>query len=245
MARLTNKKINKARMTYETYCKVNTLEKTKEATGLAINTIRKYIALVEDLDNKSKLSTKDRYYNTPDNKDNKEYIYINNNIKKEEKKERILKKERKEDSLSAANIPINNIYNNNINNNINKVKDDISDVDDIYLSNKNISIKETKNKILLSKLDTISTKYLGYLDNPTQDSLDKTSLKDRAVIAGILLDKKILLEHKQADVIKNQSVIFNLFGSNKELASFISNSMGRQKKLRDRPVKKYVLATGK
>ena len=245
MARLTNKKINKARMTYETYCKVNTLEKTKEATGLAINTIRKYIALVEDLDNKSRLSTKDRYYNTPDNKDNKEYIYINNNIKKEEKKERILKKERKEDSLSAANIPINNIYNNNINNNINKVKDDISDVDDIYLSNKNISIKETKNKILLSKLDTISTKYLGYLDNPTQDSLDKTSLKDRAVIAGILLDKKILLEHKQADVIKNQSVIFNLFGSNKELASFISNSMGRQKKLRDRPVKKYVLATGK
>ena len=245
MARLTNKKINKARMTYETYCKVNTLEKTKEATGLAINTIRKYIALVEDLDNKSKLSTKDRYYNTPDNKDNKEYIYINNNIKKEEKKERILKKERKEDSLSAANIPINNIYNNNINNNINKVKDDINDVDDIYLSNKNISIKETKNKILLSKLDTISTKYLEYLDNPTQDSLDKTSLKDRAVIAGILLDKKILLEHKQADVIKNQSVIFNLFGSNKELASFISNSMGRQKKLRDRPVKKYVLATGK
>jgi len=245
MARLTNKKINKARMTYETYCKVNTLEKTKEATGLAINTIRKYIALVEDLDNKSRLSTKDRYYNTPDNKDNKEYIYINNNIKKEEKKERILKKERKEDSLSAANIPINNIYNNNINNNINKVKDDISDVDDIYLSNKNISIKETKNKILLSKLDTISTKYLGYLDNPTKDSLDKTSLKDRAVIAGILLDKKILLEHKQADVIKNQSVIFNLFGSNKELASFISNSMGRQKKLRDRPVKKYVLATGK
>jgi len=245
MARLTNKKINKARMTYETYCKVNTLEKTKEATGLAINTIRKYIALVEDLDNKSRLSTKDRYYNTPDNKDNKEYIYINNNIKKEEKKERILKKERKEDSLSAADIPINNIYNNNINNNINKVKDDISDVDDIYLSNKNISIKETKNKILLSKLDTISTKYLGYLDNPTQDSLDKTSLKDRAVIAGILLDKKILLEHKQADVIKNQSVIFNLFGSNKELASFISNSMGRQKKLRDRPVKKYVLATGK
>ena len=245
MARLTNKKINKARMTYETYCKVNTLEKTKEATGLAINTIRKYIALVEDLDNKSRLSTKDRYYNTPDNKDNKEYIYINNNIKKEEKKERILKKERKEDSLSAANIPNNNIYNNNINNNINKVKDDISDVDDIYLSNKNISIKETKNKILLSKLDTISTKYLEYLDNPTQDSLDKTSLKDRAVIAGILLDKKILLEHKQADVIKNQSVIFNLFGSNKELASFISNSMGRQKKLRDRPVKKYVLATGK
>ena len=245
MARLTNKKINKARMTYETYCKVNTLEKTKEATGLAINTIRKYIALVEDLDNKSRLSTKDRYYNTPDNKDNKEYIYINNNIKKEEKKERILKKERKEDSLSAANIPNNNIYNNNINNNINKVKDDISDVDDIYLSNKNISIKETKNKILLSKLNTISTKYLGYLDNPTKDSLDKTSLKDRAVIAGILLDKKILLEHKQADVIKNQSVIFNLFGSNKELASFISNSMGRQKKLRDRPVKKYVLATGK
>jgi len=204
MARLTNKKINKARTTYETYCKVNTLEKTKEVTGLAINTIRRYIALVEDIDNRSKLSTKDRYYNTPDNKE-----YIKDNINKD----------------------------------ISKVKDNKNDVGTI--SPNNISLKDTKNKILLSKLDTISTKYLGYLDNPTKDSLAKTSLKDRAVIAGILLDKKILLEHKQADVIRNQSVIFNLFGSNKELASFISNSLDRKKKLEARPVKKYVLATGK
>ncbi|MBC8386596.1 MAG: hypothetical protein H8E13_00900 [Actinobacteria bacterium] len=209
MARLTNKKINKARMTYETYCKVNTLEKTKEATGLAINTIRKYIALVEELDNKSKLSTKDRYYNT---KDNKEYIYIKDNK-------------------------------DNINKDIDEVKNNINDSGAITPNN--ISLKDTKNKILLSKLDTISTKYLGYLDNPSDKSLEKTSLKDRAVIAGILLDKKILLEHKQADVIRNQSVIFNLFGSNKELASFISDSMSRQRKLEARPVKKYELATGK
>jgi len=204
MARLTNKKINKARTTYETYCKVNTLEKTKEVTGLAINTIRRYIALVEDIDNRSKLSTKDRYYNTKD--------ILNKDI--------------------------------NIKEDISKVKDNKNDVGTISL-NQNISLKDTKNKILLSKLDTISTKYLGYLDNPTKDSLAKTSLKDRAVIAGILLDKKILLEHKQADVIRNQSVIFNLFGSNKELASFISNSIDRKKKLEARPVKKYVPATGK
>jgi len=204
MARLTNKKINKARTTYETYCKVNTLEKTKEVTGLAINTIRRYIALVEDIDNRSKLSKKDRYYNTKD--------ILNKDI--------------------------------NIKEDISKVKDNKNDVGTISLNN-NISLKKTKNKILLSKLDTISTKYLGYLDNPTKDSLAKTSLKDRAVIAGILLDKKILLEHKQADVIRNQSVIFNLFGSNKELASFISNSLDRKKKLEARPVKKYVLATGK
>jgi len=201
------KKINKARVVYDTYCKLNNLEKTREATGLAINTIRTYIALIEDIDSKSKLSTKDRYYN-------------NNIITKE--------------------APIyNNIYKDNIYNN-----NDINDKE-VITTNNVPSLKETKNKILLGKLDSISSKYLDYLDEPDKERLDKTSLKDRAVIAGILLDKKILLEHKQADVIKNQSIIFNLFGNNKNLASFISGSQGRQKALKDRPVKKYILATNK
>ena len=218
------KKINKARVVYDTYCKLNNLEKTSLATGLAINTIRTYIALIEDIDSKSKLSTKDRYYN-------------NNNIYKEDPP----------DNNTPAPI-YNNIYNNkeDINNNIGNI-DDNNDINDIeVITTNNVpSLKETKNKILLGKLDSISSKYLDYLDEPDKDKLAKTSLKDRAVIAGILLDKKILLEHKQADVIKNQSIIFNLFGNNKNLASFISGSLGRQKALKDRPVKKYILATNK
>ena len=99
--------------------------------------------------------------------------------------------------------------------------------------------------MLVSRLDTLSTKYLGYLENPNNDRLAKTSLKDHAVIAGILLDKKILLEHKQADVIRNQSIIFNLFGSNDKLASFITDSQARQKALKDRPVKKYIPGVSK
>lgn len=205
----TAKKIKKARVVYGTYCKVNTLAKTREATGLAIDTIRRYIALIEDIDNKSKLSSKDRYYN---NKDNNIY---NNNIYKDTK-------------------DINNNV-DKIDNNKNNSKDSIEVINTTNVP----SLKEVKNKILLGKLDTISLKYLGYLDDPDIAKLNKTSLKDRAVIAGILLDKKILLEHKQADVIKNQSIIFNLFGSNKELASFISGSLTRQKKLKNRPTKEY------
>jgi len=230
------KKINKARVVYDTYCKLNNLEKTREATGLAINTIRTYIALIEDIDSKSKLSSKDRYYNNNIYKDNNIYPISNNN-----------------NDGSTSSIPdnidiYNNIYNNkeDINNNIGNIdnNNDINDIE-VITTNNVPSLKETKNKILLGKLDSISVKYLDYLDEPDKERLDKTSLKDRAVIAGILLDKKILLEHKQADVIKNQSIIFNLFGNNKNLASFISGSLGRQKALKDRPVKKYILATNK
>lgn len=227
LTNISTKKIKKARIVYNTYCKVNTLDKTREATGLAINTIRRYIALIEDIDNRSKLSSKDRYYNNN----------INNNIYKEDPP-----------ASQDNNTPIyNNIYNNNkdIDNIPNiDIENNINDIE-VLNANNVPSLKETKNKILLSKLDTISSKYLDYLDNPNQARLDKTSLKDRAVIAGILLDKKILLEHKQADVIRNQSIIFNLFGNNKNLASFISDAMGREKKLKDRPVKKYELATNK
>ena len=225
LIRPSAKKIQKARVAYDTYCKCNNLIETSQATGLAINTIRRYIALIEDIDSKSKLSTRDRYYNN------------NNNIYKEDPPD------------NNTPTPIyNNIYNNkeDINNNIGNI-DDNNDINDIeVITTNNVpSLKETKNKILLGKLDSISSKYLDYLDEPDKDRLDKTSLKDRAVIAGILLDKKILLEHKQADVIKNQSIIFNLFGNNKNLASFISGSLGRQKALKDRPVKKYILATNK
>ena len=80
-------------------------------------------------------------------------------------------------------------------------------------------------------------KYLKYLDEPSEHQLHKLSLKDTAVIAGILLDKKILIEHKQAGSIKNQSIIFNLFGNNKELSTFIADYTARRKKLEGRELK--------
>ena len=219
----SNKKINKARLVYDTYCKVNTLEKTREATGLAFDTIRRYIALIEDIDNKSKLSTKDRYYN--------------NNIYKE------ASPPCSADYNKDINICQEGIENNN-KEDVDKIENSKDSIE-VITTNNVPDLKEVKNKILLGKLDSISSKYLDYLDNPEKRKLDKTSLKDRAVIAGILLDKKILLEHKQADVIRNQSIIFNLFGNNKNLASFISGSLARQKALKDRPVKKYILAINK
>jgi len=226
----SRKKIQKARTTYEIYCKVKSLAATREATGLGINTIRRYIALVEGLNNKNKLSTKDRYYST-------EPTDITDPIK------------------DIIKDPIYNIYNNNIynkDNNINNINKDIdnnNNDNDIEIENTDIEIitdnktnkHELKNKILLQKLNDISFKYLGYLDDPTEQQLHRTSLKDRAVIAGILLDKRILLEHKHADVIKNQSIIFNLFGNNSNLSKFISDVTSRQAKLRAKPIKKYEL----
>ena len=193
------KKIKKARKIYEIYCKCSSLRATSKATGLAVNTIIKYIALAEDINNVNKISEKDEYYNPSD-------VDKSDNL----------------DNLDNDKTDIEVIDNNNV-----------------------PSLKEIKNKILLGKLDSISSKYLDYLDNPEKRKLDKTSLKDRAVIAGILLDKKILLEHKQADVIKNQSIIFNLFGNNKKLASFITDSQARQKALKDRPLKKYIPPSSK
>jgi len=189
-------KIKTARKVYEAYCKCSSLRATSKATGLAVNTIMKYIALAEDIDNVNKISEKDSYYNPGD--------------------------------VDKSDNPDN----------------DKTDIEVVTTENVP-SLRETKNKILLGKLDTLSVQYLEYLDDPDDLQLWQTSLKDKAVIAGILLDKKILLEHKQADVIKNQSVIFNLFGSNKNLASFITGSLARQKKLKDRPVKKYVPPLGK
>jgi len=189
-------KIKTARKVYEAYCKCSSLRATSKATGLAVNTIMKYITLVEDIDNVNKISEKDSYYNPGD---------VDKSDNPDNDKTDI-------EVITAENVP---------------------------------SLKETKNKLLVSKLDTLSTKYLEYLENPNDDRLAKTSLKDHAVIAGILLDKKILLEHKQADVIRNQSIIFNLFGSNDKLASFITDSQARQKALKDRPVKKYIPGVSK
>ncbi len=226
------KKIQKARKVYEIYCKVNSLAKTREATGLAIDTIRRYIVLIENIDNKSKLSTKDRYYNLSSNNKNIENLEsVEKNVEDIKNNKNILITHLDEKSNSKS------IENNEIENS----KDSI----EVITTNNVPDLKEVKNKILLGKLDSISSKYLDYLDNPDERKLNKTSLKDRAVIAGILLDKKILLEHKQADVIRNQSIIFNLFGNNKNLASFISGSLARQKALKDRPVKKYILAINK
>ena len=189
-------KIKTARKVYEAYCKCNSLRATSKATGLAVNTIMKYIALVEDIDNVNKISEKDSYYNPGD---------VDKSDNPDNDKTDI-------EVITAENVP---------------------------------SLRETKNKILLGKLDTASHKYIDILNSATDEQIAKTSLKDIAVIGGIALDKKILLEHKQADVIKDQSIIFNLFGSNAKLALFVSDSQARQKKLMDRPVKKYISPSGK
>ena len=230
----SRKKIQKARTTYEIYCKVKSLAATREATGLGINTIRRYIALVESINNKNKLSTKDRYYNTEpieliDSIDPIYNIYNNNNIYN------------KDNNINNINKDINkDIDNNNVENDI---EIDDTDVEIITANKKNKH--ELKNKVLNQKLSDISFKYLGYLENATEQQLRKTSLKDHAVIAGILLDKKILLEHKSADVIKNQSIIFNLFGNNTNLSKFIASAMDRQRNLAAKPVKKYEIATNR
>jgi hypothetical protein len=221
----SRKKIKKAKEVYDIYCKTGSKAQTQAATGLAYNTIRKYVDLIEDINNRNKLSTKDRYYNNKDN--------INNNINSNLTPPEALQ----QDDNIYNNINNNNIYNDN--NNINNIISDNNNEDIIT------NLKDIKNKILLSKLDSISLKYLDQLDNATEEQLEKTSLKDHAVISGILLDKKILLEHKQNDVVKNQSIIFNLFGNNKNLAQFIGAVTSRQAKLREKPANKYILSTNK
>jgi len=241
------KKIKIAKLTYDTYCKAGNLADTAAITGLAINTIRKYIALIEDIDNRNKISSKQRYYDGS--------LSAEGNSAPDHKSSA--------DTVSNTRDPIyNNIYNNNIyskdinnkdiniNNNSNKnidIKDNNTSSinnnsdEEINNNNKGNSVsKKDKASILIKKIDDISLKYLDYLDNPDSKLINKTSLKDRAIIAAVLLDKKILLEHKNADVVKNQSVIFNLFASNKNLAEFITNSLGRQKALQARPVNKYI-----
>jgi len=219
------KKIKKARTVYKIYIDTGSLHRTREATGLGIDTIRRYIALTEDINNKRKLSTKDRYYrtDTQDARDNTDPIYniYNNNNK---------------DNINNINNIIPEIISNKEDN-----KDKIGNIGkDNIIPSSVPDLKDLKNKLIIKKLDEISAQYLTYLEDPEANQLRKTSLKDRAVIAGILLDKKILLEHKQADVIKNASIIFNLFGNNANLADFIALSQGRQHRLQAREPKKML-----
>ena len=193
--------------------------------------------LVEDINNQCKISTKDRYYKpeviTPEviqsmpPEDTPIYIYKDNIYKD---------KEYKDNNIKYKDI---NIKDKNIN--IDKYNIDSTDIITNDIS-KDIKLKD---KILINKLNDISKQYLEYLENPTEEMLNKTSLRDRGIIAGILLDKKILLTHKAADKVANQSIIFNLFGNNKSLSEFISGSMDRQKRLQDRPVREYQQAINK
>lgn len=222
----SNKKIKIAKRVYDLYCKLNSLHAVKAETGLAIDTIRKYILLIEDINNINKISTKDRYY-----------------------KPEVITPE----VLPAASPPIYNIYNkDNINNNnINKDSTLNNNIDNKYnIDNTEIITDDINNdiklkdKILINKLNNISRQYLEYLENPTEDQLKKTSLKDIGIISGIVLDKAAQLKHK--DTVKtNQSIIFNLFGNNKSLSDFISGSLDRQQRLQDRPIKPYTQAINK
>lgn len=228
----TNKKIKIARKVYETYCQTKSLLKTHEATGLAVGTIRRYIVLAEDLNNTNRISSKDRYYNSKED--------INDNI--------------------AAPPPYDSTYDNDINNICQEGNKNISEIDikeeiqeiknsednmDVILANKISPLNDIKKKLFIGKLNTAAEKYVDVLINADENKLKRTSLKDAAIIAGVLIDKQVQLTHKDADVIKNQSIIFNLFGDNNKLAEFIANNMARQKALRERPVNKYIPAVNK
>lgn len=224
----SNKKIKIARKVYETYCQVKSLHKVREATGLAVDTIRKYIALAEDLNNINKISSKDRYYNNttvstellpPDTADyiNKKNVCQegNKNISKTSIKEEIQEIKNSEDGIEV--FTVNNIS----------------------------PLSDLKKKLVIEKLGNVSEKYLEVLASADENKIKRTSLKDIAIITGVLIDKRVQLEHKNADVVKNQSIIFNLFGDNSKLAGFISDNLRRQKALKDRPVNKYIPAVNK
>jgi len=226
---VTRKKLKLARQVFETYKKLHNLEKTGVALGLATNTVRKYVALIEDINENNKVSNKDNYYN--------------NNINTKECPPPVTGSYDNRDIGNCQGEIKNNIEDDNLE--TETILESEGSETDVFLANKVPDIRATKNKILAEKLDTIAFKYLEYLDNPSEQQLHRTSLKDRAVIAGILLDKKSQLEHKDADVIKNQSIIFNLFGDNHKLSEFITGNMKRQQALRERPVNKYTPAISK
>jgi hypothetical protein len=190
------KKIKKAREVHETYKKLCNLIDTGKACNISVGTVRRYIALIEDIDKKKQEDDKSKYYR-PDG-----VVEVIPEVV-----ETIIEGEDFDtDTILANNVP---------------------------------DIKDVKSKILAGKLDSIALKYLNYLDDPSEAQLHRTSLKDRAVIAGILLDKKYQLQQKAADSVKNQSIIFNLFGDNKKLSEFITGSFKRQQALQLRPVKKH------
>jgi len=202
LKKASKEKIKTAKKVYEAYLKCNNLRSTSAATGLAINTVRRYIALAEDETDKEKLASKESYYKS-------------NNVEKPENPD--IGEEDKEEKAEVVEVISNVVIDENV-----------------------PSIKEVKDRIVVNKLDKISNKYLDSLDNPNESKLHKTSLKDRAVIAGILIDKRVQLEQKQGGVIKDQSIIFNLFGSNEGLAKFIDGSVARRKKLQAREPKKVM-----
>jgi hypothetical protein len=253
--RTSRKKISKAAKVYEIYCKVNSLAKTREATGLGINTIRRYIAITEELSDRCKISTKDRYYNskskteiereTPPPSDSADYNKQTNVCQVDNGKNINKDKETEIETASDVATDISRETDREILLETETEGETEREEGEVYTANNQLDIRDIKNKLIVNKLDRLSAKYLDMLDNPTDQQIRKTSLKDLGVIAGILLDKKILIEHKQSDAVKNQSIIFNLFGDNKNLAQFISGALNRQQALQDRPVKRYIPAVNK
>lgn len=238
-------KIRKMRKAYETYCRLGTLMKTAAATGLDKDTISRYIKQIEEIDEREKLSTRDRYYSTDNNRDiNTEQSPPSDRLDYIDNKE--VCQEGNKDNIEIGDYPgiaaeteaqesPGEAITEGV---IVEDKENTGKIEkEVIINQSGPSLKEIKDKILKQKLGNISFKYLGILENPSDHQLHKLSLKDTAVIAGILLDKKILIEHKQADVIKNQSIIFNLFGNNRELSKFIAGSVGRQRKLEGRELK--------
>jgi len=211
---------------------MRSLQKVRAATGLAVDTIRKYIALAEDLNNIGKISSKDRYYNY-------------NNIDKD--KDNALPPD-----IADYNNRVNVCQEENKKNLETSIREEIEEIKssedgmDVFTSNEDIpTMRDVKKSLIIKKLSEVSEKYINVLAAADEAKIKRTSLKDIAIITGVLIDKQVQLEHKNADVVKNQSIIFNLFGDNGKLAEFISGSMARQKALRERPVKKYIPATNR
>jgi len=250
--KITDKKIRLANKILEVYSMNGSLRTTAAVTGKSVNTVRKLIKLASS-EAQEKKSTKRKEYiynniNNINNINNNNINYVESGIENKKIKEniqpaaigetlKIQKNGKPTIGGELKNRNENGIENRNENRNAEM------GIDTDALINKDIN--SIKDGILIKQLDSISLQYLNYLKNPSDEALKKTSLKDFSIIAGVLLDKKILIQHKQADVIKNQSIIFNLFGNNENLASFISDVLNRQSKLASKPINNIPIMAGK
>ena len=177
------------------------------------------------------MGNKDRYYNNNIDINNKDYAAPPDSF----------------DCTNRNNIcqgEIENISKTSVKEEIDEIRNS-EDGTDVFLANNVPSVNDLKKRLFIGKLNTAAEKYVDILINADENKIKRTSLKDAAIIAGVLIDKQVQLTHKDADIVKNQSIIFNLFGDNIKLSEFITGNMKRQQALRERPVNKYIPAVNK
>jgi hypothetical protein len=230
-AKVSTKKISNARKVYDTFCRLSSIAEVCRETGLNWRTVKKYIALIEQLNNKNRISTKDRYYST--DTDIKEGYISSPPCSRFY--------DTAENKICQENNLINIETDTEINTgDIEVIKAETAEEAEVVITNnEELDLKGLKKNLFIEKLKQASNIYVDVLINADENKIKRTSLKDIAIIAGVLTDKQIQLEHKQAANLTNQGIIINLFNTNKGLSEFITDSMKRRQALIDRPIKKY------